>query len=157
MTLTSPSQAHILELMSWFSDADALLQWAGPGFRFPFDLTSFQEDLKANPDTAFALVSPTGELLGFGQYYQRLDKCHLGRLVINPAHRGQGLACELIQGISEVGSQALAVKQCSLFVLAHNQAAIRAYQKAGFILTDYPEPLPLANCLYMVSSMATSN
>jgi len=152
MTLTFPSQSHILTLMSWFTNEDALIQWAGPGFRFPFDLTSFQQDLKANPDTAFVLISPTGELLGFGQYYQRLDKCHLGRLVVNPEFRGKGIIAELIKQISEQGTKVLNLADSSLFVLSHNKSAVKAYQKVGFELADYPDEMPLADCLYMTKT-----
>jgi len=72
------------------------------------------------------------------------------RLVVNPKCRGKGLITDLIKGISLQGTKALSVTACSLFVLAHNKSAIKAYQKAGFILADYPDEIPTENCLYMV-------
>lgn len=152
MQLIQALEAHIVGMMGWFANEDELKQWAGPGFRYPFDLSSFTEDLKITPTNAFSLVSDKGELLGFGQYYQRLDKCHLGRLVVNPKFRGKGIIAELIKLISVQGTKALNVTACSLFVLSHNKSAVKAYQKVGFVLADYPDEIPLADCLYMVKT-----
>ena len=150
MQLTEPLECHVIEMMSWFTNEADLKQWSGPGFRYPFDLSTFTGDLKISPTNSFSLVSEEGELLGFGQYYQRLDKCHLGRLVVNPKFRGEGIIAELIKLISVKGTKALSVTACSLFVLSHNQSAIKAYQKVGFVLADYPEKIPTENCFYMV-------
>ena len=46
MQLTEPLECHVIEMMDWFANEDELKQWAGPGFRHPFDLSSFTEDLK---------------------------------------------------------------------------------------------------------------
>lgn len=70
--------------MSWFSTEEELSIWSGPGFRYPFDLSSFKEDLKLDSLKSFSFVSHERKLLAFGQYYPRLGKCHLGRLVVNP-------------------------------------------------------------------------
>lgn len=84
MLLTQPSDADFIELMSWFSTEEELSIWSGPGFRYPFDLSSFKEDLKLDSLKSFSFVSHERKLLAFGQYYPRLGKCHLGRLVVNP-------------------------------------------------------------------------
>jgi len=152
MQLTKTLECHLKEMMDWFANEAELKQWAGPGIRYPFDLSSFTADLKITPNNAFSLISDTGELFGFGQYYQRLDKCHLGRLVVNPKFRGKGVIAELIKQISEQGTKALNVTACSLFVLSHNQSAVKAYQKVGFLFADYPDEMPLADCLYMVKT-----
>lgn len=150
MKLIKPQSNHIAEMMSWFSCEQELTDWSGPNFRFPYDLISFSEDLKLNMLSSFVLLSSKSEFLAFGQYYKRLDKCHLGRLIVQPEFRGQGLASKLIGYLSEVGLKELAVKQCSLFVLSHNIAAIKAYEKFGFSFADYPDEIELNHCLYMV-------
>jgi RimJ/RimL family protein N-acetyltransferase len=157
MDLISPSENHVLTLMSWFSNEKELSDWSGPNFRYPFNLSSFVEDLKLNTLNSFSLVSKESELLAFGQYYQRLDKCHLGRLIVNPKLRGKGIASELIQRISELGLNDLNVQDCSLFVLSHNNKAIKAYKKMGFSFADYPEGKVLDNCLYMVKSSSSTS
>ena len=97
-------------------------------------------------------VSNEADFLAFGQYYQRLGKCHLGRLIVNPKFRGKGVAAKLMHGICELGLTELELKECSLFVLADNSNAIQAYKKFGFSFVEYPDEIPLDNCLYMVKS-----
>ena len=150
MRLTQPSDANFIELMSWFPTEEELGIWSGPGFRYPFDLSSFKKDLKLDTLKSFSLVSEEGDLLAFGQYYLRLERCHLGRLVVNPNIRGQGVSSHLIQKLSTLGKSDLKTDSCSLFVLGHNKSAIQAYTKLGFSMADYPDEIPLENCFYMV-------
>lgn len=151
MYLSQLSDEHLVELMSWFTTENELNLWSGPDFRFPFDLNSFKCDLKLETLASFSLLSTQAELLGFGQYYLRLGKCHLGRLVISPRFRGQGIATHLIQQLCSKGKADLRTNAYSLFVLEHNDSAIKSYQKLGFTFESYPEEISLKNCLYMVS------
>jgi len=150
MHLIEPQENHLIELMSWFNNAQELENWSGPNFRYPYNLSSFIDDLKLSTLNSFVLVSKQSEFLAFGQYYQRLGRCHLGRLIVNPKCRGKGLALELMRHLCDLGLNDLELNECSLFVLTHNKSAIKAYEKFGFSFTDYPEEMPLANCLYMV-------
>lgn len=150
MQLIKPLNNHLLEMMSWFSSEHELIDWSGPNFRYPFNLPSFVEDLKLSTLSSYALVSNESEFLAFGQYYQRLGKCHLGRLIVNPKFRGKGIASKLMYNICELGLKELEVKECSLFVLVHNEKAIKAYEKFGFSFANYPDKMPLDNCLYMI-------
>lgn len=152
MKLIKPTENHLTTMMGWFSNEQELSNWSGPNFRFPLNLYSFIEDLNMGSLNSFALTSNTSELLAFGQFYQRLNKCHLGRLVVNPQFRGKGIAAKLMSHLCERGRQELKLNEYSLFVLAHNESAIKSYQKFGFTFADYPDEIPLANCLYMVKS-----
>ena len=150
MKLTTPTDQQLVELMSWFASEEELTVWSGPNFSYPFDLKSFKRDLKLNTLSSFSMVSSEGDLLAFGQYYLRLGKCHLGRLVVNPRFRGKGIIARLINQLIALGKSELSTQSCSLFVLAHTKSAINAYAKLGFCIVDYPEKIALENCLYMV-------
>jgi ribosomal protein S18 acetylase RimI-like enzyme len=152
MQLIPPFEDHLVEMMSWFSNEQELIDWAGPNFRYPFNLSSFAEDLKLNPLSSFALLSDESEFLAFGQFYQRLSKCHLGRLIVSPKCRGKGIASKLMTHLCELGLKELQVKDCSLFVATHNHSAIKSYKKFGFSFADYPDEIPFGDCLYMVKS-----
>ena len=91
-------------------------------------------------------------LLAFGQIYNRLDHCHLGRLVVSPAFRGQGVGRKLVELLLEEGQRILGLSESSLFVLSDNQAAMKLYQNMGFVETQYPESIPLENCLYLTKT-----
>lgn len=152
MQLIQPDENHLLKLMGWFTNEKELKDWSGPHIRYPLHFSLFIEDIKINSVSSFMLVSAKAELLAFGQYYQRLNRCHLGRLVVNPQFRGQGVAAQLMQQLSQLGLAEFGLTECSLFVLEHNVSAIKAYEKYGFVVANYPEEIPLTNCLYMVKS-----
>ncbi len=149
MRLISVKTPHLKEVMTWFTNEEALALWSGPNFRYPYDLTSFCEDLKLNELNSFVLLDEKLTTLAFGQYYLRLGRCHLGRLVVNPNYSGHGIANQLMIKLLQAGQIDLSVNESSLFVLKHNIAAIKCYQSFGYIFTPYPNELPIENCLYM--------
>ena len=87
----------------------------------------------------FALGSVQAELLGFGQYYLRVGKCHLYRLLINLSFRGQGIAKHLIQHLTVRGKADLNTNSSSLFIVKNNGSAIKTYEKSGFTFASYRE------------------
>lgn len=100
----------------------------------------------------WALVPNSGALVGFGQYYQRVGRCHLGRLAIAPHMRGRGFGSSLIHQLCERGKSELGVESFSLFVHPANERALRLYRRLGFSIEQYPEHLPgLEGCIYMVA------
>lgn len=141
------------ELMSWFPDLRSCRTWGGPDFRFPFTEASFREDAKLDSLRSWALLDEVGALAGFGQFYLRAGRCHLGRLAIAPALRGRGLGSTLVHELGQRGKSELGVDSFSLFVLPGNERALRLYQRLGFSAAQYPEPLPaFEGCIYMVAS-----
>ncbi|WP_283105797.1 GNAT family N-acetyltransferase [Shewanella kaireitica] len=149
MQLVPPTTEHLLQMMTWFTTQHQVCQWAGSSFRYPFDIVTFTEDLSLDRLASFALVSDRQELLGFAQYYPRLEKCHLGRIVVNPTCRGKGISKALVEQLNACGLNQLGLRQSSLFVLKDNQAALNSYLKLGFVESTYPESIPLDHCLYM--------
>lgn len=150
--LVRATDDHVWEIMRWFPDQRSCRIWGGPEFRFPFTKTTFLEDTHSRELPSYVLVEPDDRLLGFGQYYLRVGRCHLGRLVVSPEYRGEGLGRRLIGDLVEVGARHLGVVECSLFVATDNTSAIRLYRKLGFVETQYPEDDPGATSfVYMVA------
>lgn len=150
MVLKEPTPEHLQELRSWFTNTEAITSWGGPKLHYPNTLSEFQQCLSLETLRSFALVS-NHTMLGFGQYYERLGHCHLGRLAIAPQHRGKGTIEHLIQLLRQHGQPRLNVSAASLFVLRDNAPAIKAYQKLGFKETRYPGEMGIENCLYMTN------
>lgn len=141
------------ELMAWFPDRVACQQWGGPDFRFPFTAATFREDAKVDSLPSRVLVAPDGRLAGFGQYYLRLGRCHLGRVAVAPALRGRGIGEALVRALCREGAAELGDDSWSLFVLPGNDRARRLYERVGFSPVTYPEPDPaFRDCIYMVAA-----
>ena len=144
------SQVDVVELMSWFPNAAATAMWGGPGFRYPFDKQSFLEDTRCGEIASYCLKDREQLLIGFGQYYERLGRINLARLVVVADRRGQGLGAELISRLMEQAAIDLPLQQFSLFVYRDNSMAYDCYHKLGFRKVQYPEGAPLADaCYYM--------
>jgi len=152
MKLIPATVQHINDLMPWFTCEQQVAIWAGPNFSFPFSKESFLRMIKWQELASFSLVNNSGELIAFGQFYQRLDCCHLGRLVVNPLMRGQGIGKTLVNELSRKGMENLKLAKLSLFVLADNKAALNLYLSLGFNLQTYPDNVGLENCLYLVKT-----
>ena len=142
-------------MMVWFPDAESCQVWGGTEFRHPFTEETFVADTRCDSLPTYSLVGEAGELLGFGQYYDRVGRCHLSRLAISPEHRGRGLGTRLIEQLIELGAPALSASECSLFVARTNPAAARLYERLGFRVTPYPDAaLTLSGIDYMIASCA---
>ncbi len=93
-------ESQLPELMTWFRNADELRTWGGPDFRFPFTEATFREDAKLSSLATWSLVTDEGALAAFGQCYERVGRCHFGRVAVSPtasrsrswhdAHPGDG-------------------------------------------------------------------
>ncbi|MBU2918309.1 GNAT family N-acetyltransferase [Psychrosphaera sp. F3M07] len=157
LKLTTPTESDINTISQWFPDEIRLRTWSGPKFRYPFTQASFYQDLSMERLPSFCLkysekneCVDTDMLVGFGQYYSRVGRCHLGRLVINPECRGQNKIADLIHLLAHEGCAQLKADMLSLFVFHDNHKAKNAYQKLGFVEAEYPEEMPMDGCVYMV-------
>jgi len=157
MSLVYPTEQQFLQVKSWFSNHHQAYTWGGPNMTYPMSDTNFLKLLTAFHFKSFCLLNDEQQVVAFGQYYRRLEHHHLGRLAVNPKHRGQGFSKVLITKILEQAFLQQSAKGASLFVFRDNIVAYKCYQSLGFIETDYPEePFPsnMQNCAYMVLSTA---
>jgi len=133
------SSACVPQLMQWFPTATSCHLWGGVDFRFPFTLESFIADCQIERLASYVLIDPLGYMSAFGQYYLRLDRCHLGRLVVAPSVRGCGLGTQLVRCLAQQGSRALGVSEISLFVAPANAGAESLYARLGLRREAYPD------------------
>lgn len=84
------------------------------------------------------LLSRVGdaEFRGYGEinrFSQRRDCCWLGHLLIDPAHRGCGAGKALTELLVRVAARRFGAKTLVLVVFPENEAAIRCYERCGFV------------------------
>ena len=148
-----------VELYHWFNSEKEISTWGGPGFKYPMSETDFIAVLRTAEIDSYWLVDAEGEKLGFGQFYPRLNRYHLGRLVVSPHQRGKGLGKALVRSLLELAPQKIQLQggkeEASLFVFRDNSAAVKCYQSLGFVKKTYPGPIPgdLDGCDYLVKVM----
>ncbi len=126
------------ELMGWFPDAASADLWSGPFLRFPFTAATFREDLRLDQVDSWALLDDAGQLVGFGQVYERYGRNHLGRIAVHPDRRSQGIGHRLLAELMRKGALRPGCDEFGLYVYPDNDAALRCYRAAGFV--EAPDP-----------------
>ncbi|MEL4505499.1 GNAT family N-acetyltransferase [Luteococcus sp. H138] len=137
-----PATLDDAQLISrWVASPDELLVFAGPKLAFPLDPQALL-DTSRDGWTVCAL-RVDGELVGTGSFILRDGGVHLGRLLVDPQHRGQGHGRTLVKQVLEharLHSPELArATRATLNVFTDNLAARSLYDSLGFQTTGEGE------------------
>lgn len=140
ITLRKFEKRDIPGLFSWFDTERDVLQWAGAALSWPLKRGEFIDLIKQHrgptPQREVWAVMQDDRMIGHFQIglNRRLRTVGLGRIALSPSARGLGLSGSLMELIVERAFSHEWVHRCDLLVYAHNLAAIRAYESAGFVL-----------------------
>lgn len=134
--LRAPASGDYLAIAGWIPDARAAQRWAGPQLPFPFPAAELPA-LLAMPDggkSSYCLVDACGALGGFGQHWVITPGAvHLGRIIVSPDMRGQGVGLALCEQLIAAALQATGAGKITLRVYRDNLAALRLYRSLGFV------------------------
>ena len=134
ITLQEFTSADFDRLKSWVDSEMALIQFAGPIFRYP--LTDQQlHDYLAEPQRRAFRVAYEQRIIGHAEVMLSKDGvAKLCRILIgNPADRGQGLGEQIIRALISVCWRKFDAREIELNVYDWNVGAIRCYEKVGFV------------------------
>jgi len=130
-------------LHSWIHDFTFLHQWAGHSFTYPLtdeQLYKYLED--ANQDGASKLIykaidKVSNKVIGhisIGRIDQTNENARIGRVLIGDSnYLGKGIGTEMVRQCARIIFEDLEMNRASLGVFDFNKAAIRSYEKAGFV------------------------
>lgn len=121
-------------LTDWISGPTELVTWAGPSFSWPLDEAQLAA-YAAEPDRhTFTAVSADSGPVGHISLRRHDDApgARLGRVLIAPHSRGQGLGEHLLTLAIDRAFGELGLPRLDLGVYAHNTPAVRLYEKLGF-------------------------
>lgn len=152
MHIVTATRDDAREVMTWFPDAESVMLWGSPFTRFPLREETFFIDTDWDRIASRVARDDDGNLLAFGQFYPKLGRCHLARLVVNPAFRRRGYGLRFIEALMRHGGDALETNAFSLYVMTANKPAWHCYKALGFDMQPYPHNDPhLDNCVFMVA------
>ncbi len=155
MKLNDANESDIKHLMSWFPTERSIDIWGGPKFRYPYTPETFQEDVHWRQMDSYCLFDFSGEMLAFGQFYERHGRINLARLVVSPDRRRQGIGKQLVGLLMEQGRKGIPLQEFSLYVYKDNYPAKACYAKLGFQEHEYPADDEMAEtCIYMTRPVA---
>lgn len=119
-------------VVSWVSDADALYLFSGRGLRWPLDAAQLSKMESTAGYRAWMLVHRETDVpVGHLDFTIDMDVARIGRVLLDPARRGRGLA-HVLTGLAVDMARSLGVSELRLNVISGNEPAVRAYARAGF-------------------------
>src|SRR3954463_2062618 len=132
------------QLIEWMNNEHLITNWAGSLFRFPLtedSLDWYIEDANDFKDSDVfiykAVDTKTGKTVGhisIGSISEKNRAARISRVLVgNTTERGKGYCSGMINAILKIGFEELKLHRISLGVYDFNKAAIRCYEKCGFV------------------------
>jgi RimJ/RimL family protein N-acetyltransferase len=134
ITLLPSTASDFPTLISWVDSAEALMQFAGPGFQYPLT----HEQLSANNADRHkhnykVADAATGNMIGYGEIHLDGSIARLCRILVgDPSMRGKGIGLQIILRLLDISFTELRADKAELNVYDWNTGAIKCYEKAGF-------------------------
>ncbi len=127
---------HLRAVLRWITSAEDLRLWGGPLITFPPDAQKTWREIGADGGNTFVLFDAEGNTAGFGQVLLRAPgTVHLGRIIVSPALRGQGVGRALVGQLIAVALERHHPEQITLNVYTYNTPALELYRSLGFTVT----------------------
>ncbi|MGJ8521560.1 Acetyltransferase [Carnimonas sp. R-84981] len=140
LTLVPFSEAHFALLIRWLADRHSVAQWGGPSEPFPLtehELRHHLDDsLGARPGRRcwmahHSALGIVGHVQIACDWLNRVGR--VGKVVIAPEARGAGLAGDMLTLALDNAFARDDMQRVELNVYPFNTAAIRTYQRLGFV------------------------
>ena len=139
IVLQSFDKKDFNQLIAWATDAEVLMQFAGPDFTFPLTTAQLEQTRTDKNRLNYCVVhTPSGNVIGHAEiYFPGKSTAHFCRILIgDPDYRGKGLGLQLINQLLIISFAQPGIEEASLNVYDWNTAAIKCYEKAGFVLNS---------------------
>lgn len=135
------SLTHLNTVKKWVTSKTQCTAWAGDMVRFPFANTNLEDDIEFTQHQHF-IIKLTDELAAFAQLQSvNPQHVHIGRLIINPKFRGQGIAPKFLKMLTDKArEQNPQIRLITLNVLETNLTALKIYANQGFEQYRFLQP-----------------
>lgn len=132
-TLRPATPDDLEVVLSWIDSPAALKLWGGEHLTWPPEVSKTWGEIGADERNTFALVDADGNVIGFGQALPReAGIAHLGRIILSPGVRGQGLGRVLVRALIDAARANINAGAITLYVYRDNLPAVRLYRSLGF-------------------------
>ncbi|MES1190757.1 MAG: GNAT family protein [Steroidobacter sp.] len=135
--------ADIDQLLSWLRTESDLIQWAGAAMNFPLtraQLVKYFDNTQRNHGTHYVYrvrEQQSNHIIGhcgLSSISRAHRSCRLSRILIGDReHRGKGYGQDMVRQLLAIAFNELKLHRVELDVFDFNTAAIRCYERCGFI------------------------
>lgn len=140
MTLIDFEAIHFPVLRSWLGSERDVVQWGGPDLTYPITDDQLEQmiiDRQTSPPKRLSWMAVNASQVIAGHIQLAVDwkngVARIGRVIVAPTMRGQGLAKPLLEAGLERAFSHPRIERTELNVYSWNIAAIRTYKKLGFV------------------------
>jgi len=137
IALTPFTEKDFEQFITWITDKELLVTIAGNYFSYPVTKEQLYGYLKDDKSHAFNIIDTDtvkvighAELYKTGEHIYKIDKLIIG----DPASRGKGLCFPVMKLLCGYAFEQLHANTAELNVFDWNTAAIKCYEKAGFVM-----------------------
>lgn len=117
-------------VLGWITSPDELFHWSARR-GFPLTDASVFEGWHSDPEVVPYVLLIEDEIVAYGETWldEAEGSAELGRLIVSPQHRRQGLGRLLIERLAFIANEA-GYRQIWVRVLPTNMSALRGYESA---------------------------
>ncbi len=132
------------QLIDWIGDEHLLTNWAGSLFRFPLNERSLDwyiensNDLEKSDVLIYKVIETTSNTIvghiSLGSINRSEGSARITRVLVgNTTLRGRGICQGMMKAILKIGFEEMGLHRISLGVYDFNVAALKCYEKVGFV------------------------
>jgi ribosomal-protein-alanine N-acetyltransferase len=114
------------------SHIDQVVEIEKVSFHVPWSKNAFQSELYLNSRAYYIVALDGAKVVGYGGYWKIIDEAHITNIAVHPDHRRTGIAGQVLERLIAMAHED-EIKRMTLEVRVSNAAAIRLYEKAGFV------------------------
>lgn len=138
LSIRPRSEGDLAEIVGWVADAEELFQFAGPRAQWPLTTAQLRAMADAPNLEPSVVVDASGGLVAHFDLTVDGKAARLGKVIVKPELRGHGVAGSAMK-LALARARERGAGTVRLYVGGGNEAAIAAYQRAGFsILSGIP-------------------
>ncbi len=113
-------------------DLDRVMAVECLSFKTPWQRSAFEAEVVQNSLAYYVVIEYDDLVVGYGGMWIVIDEGHITNIAIDPEYRGNGLGEELVLFMIDV-AELKEIEALTLEVRVNNTAAIKLYEKLGFI------------------------
>ena len=131
------TQQDFKRMIAWIDSNETLITIAGHYFSFPLTEDQLERYLNDANSYSFNIIdTEENQVIGHAEIVSSGDNnFKIDKLIIDPLSRGKGVGQQVMKELVNYAFTQLQATTIELYVFEQNRAAIRCYEKTGFVIS----------------------